>query len=53
VEAGINEFLNSHAADMLAMVAHRHNIFYRLFGTEHTKEMTYNVQLPLLILEDR
>ncbi|HEY0667886.1 MAG TPA: universal stress protein [Sphingobacteriaceae bacterium] len=53
VEEGIKEFIQSHPADLLVMVAHRHNIFQRIFGTIHTSAITYETNLPLLVLEDK
>lgn len=53
VEDGINNFITHHPTDWLVMVAHRHNIFERLFGTSHTKAMSYDTKIPLLVLEDR
>jgi hypothetical protein len=53
VEAGIQSFINHHPSDMLAMVAHHHNVFEHLFGTIHTRAMCAQTKLPLLILEDK
>lgn len=53
VEEGINEFIEKNRTDVLAMVAHPHNLFGRMFGTVHTKEMSYQTKIPLLILSDK
>jgi nucleotide-binding universal stress UspA family protein len=53
VEHGIRSFIKGHPTDMLAMLAHRHNIFSRIFGTVHTKEMSYQTNTPLLVLQDK
>lgn len=53
VEEGINEFIEKNPTDVLAMVAHPHNLFGRMFGTIHTKEMGYQTKIPLLILSDK
>ncbi len=50
VEEGINTFIEKNPTDVLAMVAHPHNVFERMFGTVHTKEMSYKTKIPLLIL---
>jgi hypothetical protein len=50
VEEGINKFIEKNPTDILAMVAHRHNLFERMFGKVHTKEMSYQTKTPLLVL---
>lgn len=52
VERGIHDFLASNPSDVLVMVAHKHSILKRIFGTVHTKEMSYQTKIPLLILQD-
>lgn len=52
VQDGITSFIDQHPTDLLAMVAHRHNVFEHLFGTIHTKAMSYQTKVPLLVLED-
>ena len=53
VEEGIHTFIEKNPTDVLAMVAHPHNLFERMFGTVHTKEMSYQTKIPLLILSDK
>lgn len=53
VEQGINKFIEKNPTDILAMVAHRHNLFERMFGKVHTKEMSYQTKIPLLVLYDQ
>jgi len=53
VEEGIHMFIEKNPTDVLAMVAHPHNLFERMFGTVHTKEMSYQTKIPLLILNDK
>ncbi|MEJ6981880.1 universal stress protein [Pedobacter sp. P351] len=53
VEQGIGNFIESHPAELLVMVAHSHNVFERIFGTVHTSSMIYETKLPLLVLEDK
>lgn len=53
IEEGIDEFIKNNRTDMLAMVAHPHSLFKRIFGTIHTKEMGYQTKIPLLILPDK
>ncbi len=52
VERGINDFISTNPTDLLVMVAHHHNVLERLFGKEHSRDMVYQVKLPLLILHD-
>ena len=51
VEEGIHKFMEENPTDLLAMVAGRHNLFERLFGKVHTKEMSYQSKIPLLVLK--
>lgn len=53
IENGIENFIESHPAELLVMVAHTHNVFERIFGTVHTSAMSYESRLPLLVLEDK
>jgi nucleotide-binding universal stress UspA family protein len=53
VEEGINKFIENNPTDVLAMVAHTHNVFERMLGTVHTKEMSYKTKIPLLILPEK
>ncbi len=53
VEEGINKFIKKNATDILTMVAHRHNLFERIFGKVHTKEMSYQTTIPLLVLQSK
>lgn len=52
VEEGILRFTQSHPADLLVMVAHRHRLFERLLGTLYTRDLSYKSSIPLLVLED-
>lgn len=53
VEEGINKFIEKKPTDILAMVAHSHNLFERMFGKVHTKEMSYQTKIPLLVLQSK
>lgn len=50
VDEGIEDFLEDHPSDILAMVSRKHNLFKRLFGTIHTRKMTHETKIPLLVL---
>lgn len=53
IEEGINKFIEKNPTNILAMVAHRHNLFERMFGKVHTKEMSYQTKIPLLVLQSK
>ena len=53
VISGINKFLTYNPAEILAMTARKHSFFERLFGTVHTKQMSYETKIPLLVLKEK
>ena len=53
VEEGINKFIEQNHTDVLAMVAHKHSLFERMFGKVHTKAMSYQTKIPLLVLQSK
>ncbi|MEO6000361.1 MAG: universal stress protein [Chitinophagaceae bacterium] len=53
IEHGLQQFIEKHSPQLLTMVAHKHNVIERLFGTHHTKEMIYQTNIPILILQDK
>jgi nucleotide-binding universal stress UspA family protein len=52
VEEGIQAFTQNNATDLLVMVAHRHSLLDRWLGTSHTKQMSYQTKVPLMVLHD-
>lgn len=50
VEDGINRFLEKNTSDMLVMVAQKHSILDRIFARSHTRAMTKQVKIPLLVM---
>jgi nucleotide-binding universal stress UspA family protein len=50
---GISKFIEDNPTDLLAMLAHRHSFFERMLGKVHTKEMSYETKIPLLILQNK
>ena len=50
IERGIHDFLEKNPSDILAMVAHKHSIFKRIFGIVHTRQMSYQTTIPLLVI---
>lgn len=53
VEEGINKFIEKNHTDILAMVAHKHPLFDRIFGKVHTQSMSYQTKIPLLVLQSK
>ena len=53
VREGINKFMETNHTDLLAMVAHKHPLFDRLFGRVQTKAMSYETKIPLLVLHSK
>lgn len=50
VETAIRNFIDKHPTDLLVLIAHHHSIYERIFETIHTKDISLNTQLPLLVL---
>jgi nucleotide-binding universal stress UspA family protein len=53
IEEGITQFIHDRTPDLLVMVAHKHFILDRLFGSVYTRSLSYKTRLPLLVLEDK
>jgi nucleotide-binding universal stress UspA family protein len=53
VTEGVNEFVKDTGAGMVAMIAHEHNIFYRLFNMSSTKRMAFHTSVPLLAIPEK
>lgn len=53
VTRGISEYLLQHPAELLAMIAHRHNFFERVFSKSNTAAMAYETNIPLLVMHDK
>ena len=52
IEEGINQFLHSKPTDMLVMIARKKSFLDRILGVSHTKAMTRQVEVPLLVLHE-
>lgn len=53
VEETLKQYLHDNASDVLVMVAHKHSWWERLFSGSHTREMVYQSEIPLLVLQDK
>ena len=48
----LDEVINIHHIDMLAMVPHKHSLLERLFIKSNTRSMIFKTHIPLLILPE-
>lgn len=48
LEKGIEEYIDAHNIDIVAMTTHKRNFFSRLFNPSHTKKLLYHTHTPLL-----
>jgi len=53
VTGGINSYLQKNSPNLLVMVAHKHDFFERIFSKNHTKAMSYETHIPMLVLQDK
>lgn len=53
VDEGIEDFLEDHRSDLLAMVARKRNLFERVFNPSQTRKMSHETEIPLLVLQDK
>ncbi len=51
-EAGINDFVENNAIDLLAIMPRKKNIFQKLFGSSHTRKLAYHSKLPFLAFHE-
>jgi len=52
VEEGIFGFLRKHPTDLLVMVARKRGFINKIFEPSHTKKMTGQTKIPLLVLHE-
>lgn len=52
IEEGINKFLKSNPSDLLVMIAKEHSFIEQIVGVSHTKKMTQQTEIPLLVLHE-
>jgi nucleotide-binding universal stress UspA family protein len=50
VEEGIFSFLRKHPTDLLVMIARKRGFINKMFEPSHTKKMTSQTKIPLLVL---
>jgi len=49
---GINEFVKTKKADIVAVIPHRYNLLDGLFHKSFSKKMAFHARVPLLVLPD-
>jgi nucleotide-binding universal stress UspA family protein len=49
---GLNEFVKTKKADMIAVIPHRYNLLEGLFHKSFSKKMAFHTKVPLLVLPD-
>jgi nucleotide-binding universal stress UspA family protein len=49
---GINEFVSETDSEIVAIIPHKHNIFYRLLNLSNTKKMIFHSSIPILALPE-
>lgn len=49
---GINEFVSETNSEIVAIIPHKHNVFYRLLNLSNTKKMIFHSQIPILALPE-
>lgn len=52
IEDGINKFMERHPSDLLVMIARKRNFIEKVLGLSHTREMTRQTKVPLLIFHE-
>jgi len=52
IEEGIDRFLKSHPTNLLIMIARKRNFISKIIQPSHTKKMTYQTKIPLLVLHE-
>jgi nucleotide-binding universal stress UspA family protein len=52
VEKGILRYIENHPTDLLVMMAHHHNLFERITGAIYTDDLSFELNIPLLVLKN-
>lgn len=52
IDRGIQKFVEDHPTDLLAIVAHHHNLLERSFGSIHSQYLSFELKCPLLVLKN-
>jgi hypothetical protein len=49
---GINDFVSETGSEIIAIIPHKHNVFYRLLNLSNTKKMIFHSSVPILALPE-
>lgn len=52
VEKGLDHFVNSAGADLIALSTRKRSVFEKLFDSSLTKKMAYHIKIPLLAFHE-
>jgi len=52
IDNAIQRFVEHHPTDLLAIVAHHHNLLERSFGSIHSQYLSFELKCPLLVLKN-
>jgi nucleotide-binding universal stress UspA family protein len=50
---GLNDFVDTHNIDILAIIPHKHNFLAKIFTESHTKKMAFHSHVPLLAIPEK
>lgn len=53
LQQGILSFIDEHKAKMLVMFHHSHNIFARMFTVINSKEISFRIKVPLMVINEK
>jgi nucleotide-binding universal stress UspA family protein len=50
---GLNDFVDTHNVDILAIVPHKHNFLEKIFTESHTKKLAFHSHVPLFAIPEK
>ncbi len=50
---GVNQYIDEHKIDVVAMLTHKHTLLQRLFSSSAAQKMTFQAKVPLLALHEQ
>lgn len=53
IDEGIEDFLKDHPSEILVMIARKRNLFDQIFEASHTRKMSYQTEIALLVLHEK
>ena len=52
IASEMNDFIDSHDAELLVMIPHKHSLLHRLFNQSITKHLAFHSHVPILALHE-